>query len=261
MTKITSILAAAVAMTLSVSAFAQEAKEYPQQERMRPGMSEYWTPQPAIVTPGNAATASAPSDAIVLFDGKNLDAWESARDGSPARWIVHGGIVTVDKKAGDIRTKEPFGSYQLHIEWCVPPMDDTFTSQSRGNSGVYMQGMYEIQVLDSFGNETYVNGQAASVYKQSPPLVNAMRAPGEWNVYDIIYTAPVFKADGTYLYRPRVTVIHNGVLVQNNTEILGTTEYIGFPKVKEHGDGPILLQSHGDPSPAISFRNIWIRKL
>ena len=252
---------AASALALSVTAFAQEAKEYPQPERMRPGMSEYWTPQPAVVTPGDPATASAPSDAIVLFDGKNLDAWESARDGSPAQWTVHDGIVTVNKKAGDIRTKESFGSYQLHIEWCVPPMDDSFKSQSRGNSGVYMQGMYEIQVLDSFVNETYVNGQAASVYKQSPPLVNAMRAPGEWNVYDIIYTAPVFKADGTYLYRPRVTVIHNGVLVQNNTEILGTTEYIGFPKVKAHGDGPILLQSHGDPSPAISFRNIWIRKL
>ena len=140
-------------------------------------------------------------------------------------------------------------------------MPENFKSQSRGNSGVYMQGKYEIQVLDSFGNETYVNGQAGSVYKQTPPLVNAMRAPGEWNVYDIIYTAPVFKADGTYLYRPRVTVIHNGVVVQNNTEILGTTEYIGFPKVQEHGDGPILLQSHGDPSPAISYRNIWIRKL
>ena len=255
------LTAAAFMLTMSVASFAQEVKEYPQQERMRPGMSEYWTPQPAIVTPGSQATSSAPSDAIILFDGKDLSAWETARDGSPARWNVHDGIVTVDKKAGDIQTKEKFGNYQLHIEWCVPPMDDTFKSQSRGNSGVYMQGMYEIQVLDNYNNETYVNGQAGSVYKQTPPLVNAMRAPGEWNVYDIIYTAPIFKEDGAYLYRPRVTVIHNGVVVQNNTEILGTTEYIGFPKVKAHGDGPILLQSHGDPSPAISFRNIWIRKL
>ena len=255
------LFAAAVLMAVSFSAFAQEAKEYPKQEPMRPGMSEYWTPQPAIVTPGDQATSSAPSDAIILFDGKDLSAWESARDGSPANWNVHDGIVTVNKRAGDIRTKESFGSYQLHIEWCIPPMPENFKSQSRGNSGVYMQGKYEIQVLDSFGNETYVNGQAGSVYKQTPPLVNAMRAPGEWNVYDIIYTAPVFKADGTYLYRPRVTVIHNGVVVQNNTEILGTTEYIGFPKVQEHGDGPLLLQSHGDPSPAISYRNIWIRKL
>ena len=248
-------------LALSLSVFAQEAKEYPQPERMRPGMSEYWTPQPAIVTPGDQGLCTAPSDAIVLFDGKDLSAWVSARDGSPANWDVHDGIVTVNKKAGDIRTKEEFGSFQLHIEWCVPPMDESFKSQSRGNSGVYLQNMYELQVLDSYGNETYVNGQAGSIYKQTPPLVNAMRAPGEWNVYDIIYTAPVFKEDGTYLYRPRVTVLHNGVLVQNNTEILGTTEYIGFPKVKKHGDGPILLQSHGDPSPGISYRNIWIRKL
>jgi len=248
-------------MMLSVQAFSQETKEYPQQERMRPGMSEYWTPQPKIVTPGNQATASAPSDAIILFDGKDLSAWETARDHSPAAWDVHDGIVTVVKKAGDIQTKESFGNFQLHIEWCIPQMDEKFTSQSRGNSGVYLQNMYEIQVLDSFNNETYVNGQAGSVYKQSPPLVNAMRAPGEWNVYDIIYTAPIFNEDGTYLYKPRVTVIHNGVVVQNNTEILGTTEYIGFPRVKKHGDGPILLQSHGDPSPAISYRNIWIRRL
>ena len=255
------ISAMALMLSMAVSAFAQETKEYPQQERMRPGMSEYWTPQPKIVTPGDQATAAAPSDAIILFNGKDLSAWESARDGSAAGWNVHDGVMTVNKKAGDIRTKETFGSFQLHIEWCIPPMDDSFKSQSRGNSGVYLQGMYEIQVLDNYRNETYVNGQAGSIYKQTPPLVNAMRAPGEWNVYDIIYTAPVFKEDGTYLYRPRVTVIHNGVLVQNNTEILGTTEYIGFPKVNKHGDGPILLQSHGDPSPAISFRNIWIRNL
>lgn len=255
------MLTAAAALLASVTAFAQQAKEYPKQEPMRPGMSEYWTPQPKIVTPGLQATSSAPSDAIVLFDGRDLSAWVNDKDGSPAGWNVHDGIVTVDKKAGDIRTKESFGSFQLHIEWCIPPMDAGFTSQSRGNSGVYLQNKYEIQVLDSYQNDTYVNGQAGSVYKQTPPLVNAMRAPGEWNVYDIIYTAPVFKEDGTYLYQPRVTVLHNGVLVQNNTLIQGTTEYIGFPKVVPHGDGPILLQSHGDPSPGISYRNIWIRRL
>ena len=223
-------------------------------------MTEFWTPQPEIVVPGDQATSSAPSDAIVLFDGKDLSAWES-RSHTPAGWYVHDGIVTVDKKAGDIQTKESFGSFQLHIEWCVPPMDASFTSQSRGNSGVYLQGMYEVQVMDSYKNETYANGQAGSIYKQSPPLVNAMRAPGEWNTYDIIYTAPVFKQDGSYLYKPHVTILHNGVLIQNNTEILGTTEYIGLPRVQQHGDGPILLQSHGDPSPPISFRNIWLRKL
>lgn len=245
-------------IVVCLNANAQQ-KQYPQQEPMKPGMSEYWTPQPEIVTPGNYALQSAPSDAIILFDGKDLNQWESAK-GGPAEWDVHDGVFTVNKKKGDIRTKQKFGSYQLHIEWCVPA-NITGESQARGNSGVFMQGQYEIQVLDCFGNETYVNGQAGSIYKQYPPLKNAMRKPGEWNVYDIIYTAPVFKEDGSYLYRPYVTVIHNGVLVQNHSEILGTTEYIGFPKVGKPGDGPISLQSHGDPSEPISFRNIWIRPL
>ncbi len=241
-------------------AAAQEVKEYPKPEAMRPGMSEYWTPQPKIVTPAAQVSMGAPSDAIILFDGKDLSAWTDDKGGE-AGWTVHDGIVTVDKTKGNIKTKETFGSFQLHLEWCVPPMDDTHQGQARGNSGVYLQGMYEVQVLDSYGNETYVNGQAASIYKQSPPLVNAMNPPGCWNVYDILYTAPVFKEDGTYLYKPRVTVLHNGVVVQYDTEIIGTTEFIGFPRVIPHGDGPILLQSHGDPSPSISFRNIWIRRL
>jgi hypothetical protein len=244
---------------MACATVSAQQKEYPQREPMRPGMSEYWTPQPKIVTPGNTQTQSAPSDAIVLFDGKNLNAWENAK-GEPAAWNVHDGIFTVNKKAGDIQTRQKFKDYQLHIEWSIPESMQG-TSQGRGNSGVYMQGMYEIQVLDSYINETYVNGQAGSVYKQSPPLVNAMRKPGEWNVYDIIYSAPVFKEDGTYRTPPVVTLIHNGVIVQNHTTILGTTEYIGFPKVVPHGAGPIVLQSHGDPSEPISFRNIWIREL
>lgn len=247
-----------LALASIATANAQE-KKYPEQMPMRPEMSEYWTPQPKIVTPGNATTASAPSDAIVLFDGKDLSQWEST-DGKAAGWRVHDGVMTVEKGSGDIRTRQNFGSFQLHVEWCVPK-NIQGTSQGRGNSGVYLQGMYEVQVLDNYQNETYVNGMAGSIYKQTPPLVNAMRKPGEWNVYDIIYTAPIFKEDGTYLYRPRVTVIQNGVLLQNNTEILGTTEYIGFPRVVKHGDGPILLQAHGDPSAPISYRNIWIRKL
>ena len=141
------------------------------------------------------------------------------------------------------------------------PEDIEGESQLRGNSGVYMQDKYEVQILDNYKNETYVNGMAGSIYKQTPPLVNAMRKPGEWNVYDIIYTAPVFKEDGTYLYPPKVTVIQNGVVLQNNTTILGTTEYIGFPHVAKHGAGPIRLQMHGDPSKGISFRNIWIREM
>jgi hypothetical protein len=242
-----------------LSSFAQ--KTYPEPERMRPGMSEFWLPQPAIVTPGNITTNSAPSDAIVLFDGKDLSAWENAQTKGAAEWIVNSdGSFTVNKKQGDIQTKEAFENFQLHIEWRIP-VNIAGESQGRGNSGVYLQGKYELQVLDSYGNETYSNGQAGSIYKQSRPLVNAMRKPGEWNVYDVIYTAPVFKEDGTYRVAPQVTVLHNGIVVQNNTTIVGTTEYIGFPKVEKHGAGPIILQSHGDPSEPISFRNIWIRKL
>lgn len=239
--------------------FAQEAKKYPEPEGMRPGMSEYWTPQPKVVTPGNYAEISAPNDAIILFDGKDLSAWRHD-NGSDAQWTVKDGVMTVDKSKGDIVTRQPFGSFQLHLEWRVPEGIQG-ESQSRGNSGVFLQDKYEVQILDCYNNETYVNGMTGSLYKQTPPLVNAMRKPGEWNTYDIIYTAPVFKEDGTYLYRPYVTVIQNGVLLQNHTEILGTTEYIGFPRTVVHGDGPIRLQSHGDPSAPISFRNIWIRPL
>ena len=249
---------AAMACTACVNLSAQQ-KEYPQPEKMTPGMSEYWTPQPKIVTPGDIKTNSAPSDAIVLFDGKDLSAWESTND-QPAQWTVHDGVFTVNKKTGDIQTKQKFNNYQLHIEWCVPE-NITGTSQGRGNSGIFMQGMYEVQILDCYNNETYVNGQTGSIYKQTPPLANAMRKPGEWNVYDIIYTAPIFKEDGTYRVPPSITVIQNGIVLQNNTTILGTTEYIGFPKVVPHGAGPIILQSHGDPSEPISFRNIWLREL
>lgn len=256
------LLAKACCVALACSAFvnvsAQE-KEYPQPEKMRPGMSEFWTPQPPVVTPGNITTHSAPSDAIVLFDGKNLDAWESVK-GGPAQWIVENGVFTVNKPTGDIQTKQKFENFQLHIEWRIPE-DITGTSQARGNSGIFLQGKYEIQVLDCYNNETYVNGQTGSVYKQTAPLVNAMRKPGEWNVYDIIYSAPVFKEDGTYRVPPTVTVIQNGIVLQNHTIILGTTEYIGFPRVEKHGAGPIILQSHGDPSEPISFRNIWLREL
>jgi hypothetical protein len=248
-----------IVLCVSGSSFAQ--KTYPEPEKMRPGMSEFWLPQPDVVTPGDIKTNTAPSDAIVLFDGKDLSAWESVRTKGAAEWTVNGdGTFTVNKQNGDIQTKEVFEDFQLHVEWCVP-VTITGESQARGNSGIYLQGKYEVQVLDNYINETYANGQAGSIYKQSRPLVNAMRKPGEWNVYDIIYRAPVFKNDGTYRTPPQVTVLHNGVVVQNNTTILGTTDYVGFPKVEKHGAGPILLQSHGDPSEPISFRNIWIRKL
>ena len=226
---------------------------------MDPEMSEFYQPL-KVVTPGDAKTSSAPSDAIILFDGKDLSAWTN-RKGEAAGWTVNGdGTMTVNKKTGDIKTKQSFRDFQLHLEFCVP-VGIHGTGQGRGNSGVYLQNQYEIQVLDGYENETYTNGQVGSIYKQSAPLVNAARKPGEWNVYDIIYTAPTFKEDGTYRTYPTVTVILNGILVQNNTTILGTTEYVGFPQVGPHGDGPILLQSHGDKSEPISFRNIWIRTL
>lgn len=246
-------------LAVSSAAYSQTSqKNHPEPAKMTPGMTEFWDPQPAVVDPGTAC--SAPSDAIVLFDGKDLSLW-MAEDGSPALWSVHDGVMTVVKgSAGNIRTKAEFGSCQLHLEW-MTPVGIEGEGQSRGNSGVFLQGLYEVQILDSYDNETYVNGMVGSIYKQKAPLVNPMRKPGEWNSYDIIYTAPVFKEDGTYLYEPRVTVLMNGVLVQNNTAIRGTTEYIGHPRVIAHGDGPLVLQSHGDPSAPISFRNIWIRNL
>ena len=254
------IFLSALTLVMAVGVSAQEKKEYPKPEAMRPAMTEFWTPQPKIVTPGDAKTQSAPSDAIVLFDGKDLSAWKSCKTGGDADWTVHNGVFTVDKTKGDIITRESFGSMQLHIEWCVPK-NITGTSQGRGNSGVFLQNRYEIQILDNYQNETYANGQAGSVYKQVMPLANAMRKPGEWNVYDIIYNAPVFNEDGTYRVPPTVTVIQNGVLLLNNFTIRGTTEYIGHPRVEKHGDGPIRSQMHGDPSEAISFRNVWVRKL
>ena len=239
--------------------FAQ--KTYPGRAPMTHEMTEYWLPQPSIVTPGQAPEMfiSAPSDAIGLFDGKDLTKWENSK-GEPAEWTVHDGVFTVKKGTGDIRTKQKFNDFQLHLEWCIP-VGITGESQLRGNSGVFLQGMYEVQILDNYQNETYVNGQAGSIYKQTPPLVNAMNKPGVWNTYDIIYTAPTFKKDGTYRTPPRVTILQNGVLLQNNTIIQGTTPYVGFPDVIEHGAGPIGLQDHGDESAPISFRNIWIREL
>lgn len=225
---------------------------------MKPEMTEIWDPEVRIVTPG-ATPLDAPSDAIILFDGENLEnEWTSGNGGKPG-WIVENGAVTVQKGSGGIKTKRVFEDFQLHIEWRSPEVVEG-TSQGRGNSGVFLQDIYEIQVLDNYNNRTYRNGQAGSVYKQHAPLVNASKAPGEWQTYDIIYTAPRFKDDGTYFTPPKVTVLHNGVLVQNVVSLRGPTEYIGIPEysIKRHGPGPISLQDHGNP---VSFRNIWIREL
>jgi len=229
----------------------------------KPADTEVWKPVPTVVTPGRT-DADPPSDAIILFGGKNLDEWVAASDGSPAKWLVADGVVTVNKAAGDIRTKRSFTNYQLHIEWRIPE-NITGASQERGNSGVFLAstpvGGYELQVLDSYGNPTYVNGQAASVYKQYPPLVNAMRKPGEWQTYDVVWTAPTFKSDGTLGTPAYVTAFHNGVLVHDHVALKGVTKNTGLPEYKAHGAAPILLQAHGDPSPPISFRNIWVRPL
>ena len=229
----------------------------------KPADTEVWKPVPVVVNPGRT-NGDPPSDAVILFDGKNLDTWASARDGSPAKWIVANGVFTVNKSAGDILTKRSFNNYQLHIEWRVPE-NITGSDQARGNSGVYLAWAngegYELQVLDSYNNTTYVNGQAASIYKQYPPLVNAMRKPGEWQSYDVVWTAPTFNADGSLGTPAYVTAFHNGVLVQDHVALKGVTKYIGQPEYKPHGAAPLLLQAHGDPSPPLSFRNIWLREL
>lgn len=234
------------------------------QQKAKPEETEFYSPVPKVIDPGKPG-CTAPSDAIVLFDGNNLSQWVNAADSTkPAAWDLVNGVVRVNKKAGDIQTKQSFLDYQLHIEWRVPE-NITGSGQARGNSGIFLasvyDGGYELQVLDSYNNSTYVNGQAGSVYKQSIPLVNPMRPPGEWQVYDVIWTAPRFNANGSLQSPARVTALLNGILVQNNFSLKGRTEYIGQPKYDPHGAAPIKLQAHGDPSEPISYRNIWVRPL
>jgi 3-keto-disaccharide hydrolase len=214
-----------------------------------------------IATPGIATTQAAmtpPSDALVLFDGNNVDQW-IGRDG-PVQWTVHDGILTVKSGTGDIQTRRSFRDFQLHVEWRIPS-DVHGEGQQRGNSGVYLQGRYEIQVLDSYHNRTYADGQAGAVYGQASPLVNAMRKPGDWNVYDLIFTAPRFNADGSLFTAAHVTLLHNGVLIQNNTEIRGDTGLLGKPAYTPSERGPIRLQDHQNVGESVSYRNIWIREL
>ena len=233
----------------------------------RPADTEVWEPVPPIVAAG-PTDGAPPADAIVLFNGRNLDEWVNTRDKSPAGWTVADGILTVNKanKSGNIETKRSFTNYQLHLEYRIPA-DITGTDQSRGNSGLFLASTgagdtgYELQILDSYNNKTYVNGQAGAVYKQHPPLVYASRPPGEWQSYDVVWTAPTFNADGTVRTPAYLNAVHNGALIQNHVALKGTTLFIGQPVYKAHGPAPIKLQSHGDPSPPISFRNIWIREL
>jgi Domain of Unknown Function (DUF1080) len=220
-----------------------------------PASTELWSPKPKKITPGNTLGA-APSDAVILFDGKDLSKWTSSKEG-PAKWDVKDGAFTVVKGTGGIKTTQTFGDVQLHIEWLEPTTVEG-VGQDRGNSGIFLQGKYEIQVLESYTGETYVNGQAGAVYKQHIPLVNATRKPGEWQVYDIVYNAPHFSENGAVISPARMTVFLNGVLIQNNVSVWGPTENVGSPLYVAHGKGSLELQDHGHP---VSFRNIWIREL
>lgn len=221
-----------------------------------PKLSEYWDPEPVKVTPGKT-NSDAPSDAIILFDGKDFSKWK-AQNGNAVKWTIADGAMTVAKGTGMITSTEAFGDCQLHIEWRAPA-EVKGTGQGRGNSGIFLMGKYELQVLDSYNNRTYANGQAGSIYKQLPPLANANREPGTWQTYDVIFTAPRFSEAGIMKTPARITVIHNGVVVQNNSTLWGPTEYIGAPVYVKHGEQePISLQDHGD---AVSFRNIWVRRL
>ena len=250
---------------LTVMAAGGAHSEDPTAAAAKPEDTEQWEPVPLKVSPG-ATDGAAPSDAIVLFDGRNLDQWVMTGDRSPARWRVEKGAMVVDKAFGNIETKRLFKNYQLHLEWRIPA-DVTGEGQLRGNSGLFLastgsdDGGYELQILDSWENKTYVNGQAASIYKQNAPLVNSSRKPGQWQSYDVVWTAPVFHADGTLDSPGSVTVFHNGVLVQNHFSLLGETRYVGKPEYRKYDRAAIKLQSHHDPSAPISFRNIWVREI
>ena len=232
----------------------------------KPEDTEVWAPEPAVVTTGPLAPAPPPSDAIVLFDGRDVLGWESVQDGSPARWLVHDGVMTVAKGTGNIQTRQRFASYQLHVEWRVPA-GITGEGQARGNRGIFLASTgdgdlgYELQIIDSYANRTYANGTAGSIYKQLSPLANPSRPPGEWQSYDVVWAAPMFHADGSVERPATITVLMNGVLVQDHAVLSGPTRYVGAPRYAAHGRAPIKLQDHGDPSAPISFRNIWVREL
>jgi hypothetical protein len=232
----------------------------------KPEDTDIWSPEPTVITAGRT-DREPPSDAIILFDGKNQNEWISSKDTTaPALWTIADGIWTVSKAAGNIQTKKTFTNYQLHIEWRIPS-DISGDGQGRGNSGIFLASTgggnagYELQVLDSYHNKTYVNGMAGSIYKQAIPLVNVCRQPGEWQSYDVVWMAPVFKEDGMLASPARAIVFQNGVLVENNFELKGQTLNAGQPYYKKHGPCPIKLQAHGDKSNPISYRNIWVRPL
>ena len=240
-----------VILCMLISSFSVTAQERP---KLDPKLTEAWEPVPEKVTPGE--NNGAPSDAIILFDGKDLNEWIGDKGGT-AEWIVADGAMTVKPKTGEIKTKQKFGDFQLHIEWRTPAKVKG-EGQGRGNSGIFMMERYELQVLDSYESVTYSNGQAGSMYKQGIPLVNACKGPGEWQTYDVVFMAPVFTEKGDLKAPARITVLHNGVLIQNNFELRGATIFDEIPLYEAHGKGSLLLQDHSNP---VSYRNIWVREL
>jgi hypothetical protein len=220
-----------------------------------PEITEIWEPQPPVVQPVEV-NGEPPEDAIILFDGTSLDNWER-RDGSDVLWTLGDGYMTVTPRTGDITSKQKFKDIQLHIEWRAPEVING-EGQGRGNSGIFLQERYEVQVLDNWENLTYSNGMTGSIYKQHIPLANPAKRPGEWQTYQIFFKSPVFNDDGELEKPARITVLLNGILVQNNVEIYGNTVYIGEPSYSAHGEAGIRLQDHGD---YVSYRNIWVREL
>lgn len=256
--KITFLMASAILLfTLQSKAQVTHylSSEPPENKTMKAAQTDIFSPVPKVVTPGKTY-GDPPSDATVLFDGSNLDQWENDK-GAPAGWTLSDGAMTVKPGSGEIRTKKSFGSCQLHIEWRTPS-PARGQGQDRGNSGIFLQSQYELQVLDSYQSSTYVNGQAGSIYKDTPPLVNVCRPPGEWQTYDVFYTAPVFNEDGSVKSPAYETVVQNGVLVQNHVAIKGKTLNTGIHYYAKHGPLPLTLQDHGH---LVSYRNIWIRPL
>jgi hypothetical protein len=238
---------------LAISACAQEVDE---EREWVPEDTEFYEPVPTVIE-AQPAFIEPPSDATILFDGTDFSNWKMLNGDEDVEWTIEDGVMTVTPGSGDIVTRDNFGSVQLYVEWRAPAEIEG-DGQGRGNSGVFLQRRYEVQVLDSYENETYVNGMAGSIYKQYVPLANPASPPGEWNTYNIIYEAPEFNENHELVTPAYFTVIWNGVLVQNRVEVKGNTVYIGLPEYSAHGDDGIRLQDHGD---LVSFRNIWVREL
>src|SRR6267142_2866600 len=248
------IIFCASGLSVQTTCFAQPDPNWLDHDRARP--------LPSVITPATPSTqetsGKAPSDAVILFDGNDLSQWVSM-DGTPTKWITREGYMECVRGSGYVRTLQNFGDCQLHVEWATPTPGQG-EGQGRGNSGVFLGlDRYEIQVLDSFESKTYADGSAGAIYGQYPPLVNASRPPGQWQTYDIIYTAPRFDPEGKLLSPARLTVFHNGVLIQNNVRLTGPTSWLERAPYHAHPEKqPISLQDHGNP---VRFRNLWVREL